>query len=413
MPPRVVELAVERSGAAPNSCLTSLRPPPRVTPTRCPRAWRRDDGPHRRAGPRRRRWYGGPRCSGLSFRPSHLWTYSPRYPTPDGRMWDRMSVVFARDAGGQVRFRRPALRRWRTRACPFKLRRELHLAVGLRLDASRSATRHRRRRAVESLALGRRLRSGSPLRDARRAARTERFSQADAVRLYRRAIDAGRALGPEADVRALAEAWEHLGDALRRVGEPAAGEPSLDAGASSIARRPDRPGSAVRPSGEVAERSEALSRAVRWLTRGLRVLETLDGAEARCESRASAFTPGWDPQSAGPLGRSRSALTHAIAEAEAVGELRALARACYGLDWALRESGHPATPHTRARALEIYQVLGDPEHAIGVLNNLGMFAYFDGRWDDAIVLHAGRGSAANVPDAGTSPTRLQHRRDTR
>jgi hypothetical protein len=47
------------------------------------------------------------------------------------------------------------------------------------------------------------------------------------VRLYRRAIDAGRALGAEADDRGLAEAWEQLGEALRRVGEPTAASRAL------------------------------------------------------------------------------------------------------------------------------------------------------------------------------------------
>ena len=60
---------------------------------------------------------------------------------------------------------------------------------------------------------------------ARRA--TERFSHADAAQLYRRAIDAGRAYGLAADSRALAEAWEQLGEALRCMGEPEAAAQAL------------------------------------------------------------------------------------------------------------------------------------------------------------------------------------------
>ena len=56
---------------------------------------------------------------------------------------------------------------------------------------------------------------------------SERFAHADAARLYRRAIDAGRASRFETDARVLADAWEQMGDALRCVGEPAAASRAL------------------------------------------------------------------------------------------------------------------------------------------------------------------------------------------
>ena len=99
---------------------------------------------------------------------------------------------------------------------------------------------------------------------------TERFSHADAVRLYRRAIEAGRALRPKADGGALAEAWEQLGEALRRVGEPAAASRALTEARRLWRDDPIAQARLCDRQAEVAERSEALSRAVRWLTRGLR-----------------------------------------------------------------------------------------------------------------------------------------------
>jgi tetratricopeptide (TPR) repeat protein len=74
----------------------------------------------------------------------------------------------------------------------------------------------------------------------------------------------------------------------------------------------------------------------------------------------------------------------AIEEAESVGELAALAHALYSLDWALVEIGRRGEATHSWQALEIYRQLGDPEHELIVLNNLGMFAYFGGRWDDAL-----------------------------
>ena len=82
------------------------------------------------------------------------------------------------------------------------------------------------------------------------------------------------------------------------------------------------------------------------------------------------------------------ALCHeAIAEAQAAGEDAALAQACHILDWALFDSGRAAEATHSARALEIYERLGDLDRQAAVLNNLGGFAYHEGRWDEAVELY--------------------------
>jgi tetratricopeptide (TPR) repeat protein len=86
----------------------------------------------------------------------------------------------------------------------------------------------------------------------------------------------------------------------------------------------------------------------------------------------------------GRWSESISACRQAIAEAESVGERRALAHACYVLDLALVESGHPQEASHSGRALEIYEELGDPEHEAMALNNLGGLAYWAGHWDDSV-----------------------------
>jgi tetratricopeptide (TPR) repeat protein len=77
-----------------------------------------------------------------------------------------------------------------------------------------------------------------------------------------------------------------------------------------------------------------------------------------------------------------------------VGEERALARASYTLDWALVGSGRSDEAEHSARALAIYRKLREPEYESIVLNNLGMFAYFDGLWDDAVRLYRRAGEAS-------------------
>ena len=66
--------------------------------------------------------------------------------------------------------------------------------------------------------------------------------------------------------------------------------------------------------------------------------------------------------------------------------------ACYVLDRALIESGRADEASYSWRALEIYEQLGDPEHEAIALNNLGAFAYWNGRWDDAVALYRRAGA---------------------
>ena len=244
----MLELAVERSGGSPEFLLDLLAAaadgdreelPESVgaaTMARIDALDPRDRAVVRRAA-----------VLGINFHPRRLAdVLAPDMPLPEEGFWDRLSDVFAREPDGHMRFRRPAIQEVAYASLPFKLRRELHKAVGLRLecdagrelDAEPAILSHHFSQAGDHARAYR-----YAMAAARRA--TEQFSHADAARLYRRAIDAGRADGGAADAHSLADAWEQLGEALRNVGEPAAAAKALTRGAASAARRPDRPGPAV------------------------------------------------------------------------------------------------------------------------------------------------------------------------
>ena len=77
----------------------------------------------------------------------------------------------------------------------------------------------------------------------------------------------------------------------------------------------------------------------------------------------------------------------AITEAVAAEEDSALAHASFILDWALFDSGRPQEATHSHRSLEIYERHGEFDRQAAVLNNLGGFAYHEGRWDDAVELY--------------------------
>jgi tetratricopeptide (TPR) repeat protein len=135
--------------------------------------------------------------------------------------------------------------------------------------------------------------------------------------------------------------------------------------------------------------------AVRWVKRGLRALEGVDGeAAAACRARLVSMLATIRQRQ----GRTDEAILlchRAIDEAQVAREDMALAQACHVLDWALVQSGRPAEAVHSERALAIYGRLGQLDREAAVLNNLGGFAYFEGRWDDAVALYR-RGADASV-----------------
>ena len=397
VPPHVLELAVQRSGGSPEFLLDLLAAAVAGDRDRLPDSvgaatMARIDA----LAPEDRDLVRRAAVLGLSFHPGRLAdVIGPGLAVPDDRVWERLSGVFARESGGQVRFRQPALQEVAYSSLPFKLRRELHRAIALRLEEEADGARD----ADAAVLANHFALAGDHVRAQRYAITaakraTERFAHADAVRLYRRAIDSGRLSKLAGDPQVLADAWEQMGDALRSMGEPAAASRALTQARRLLRDDPLAHARVYLRHAEVAERTDALIGAVRWLKRGLRVLDGLEDADAvALRARMRAYLGGIRNRQ-GRWAEAISSCREAIAEADSVGALSALAHASAALDWALVESGRRAEATHSWRALEIYEALGDPEHEHRVLNNLGMFAYFDGRWDDAIALYRRAGACA-------------------
>ncbi|MGZ4183321.1 MAG: adenylate/guanylate cyclase domain-containing protein [Solirubrobacteraceae bacterium] len=398
LPPHVLNLAADRSGGSPSFLLDLLAAaagghfdelPEGVgaaTMARIDALDPRDGVVVRRAA-----------VLGLTFKPRRLLDVldSDTAPADEG-FWDRLSTVFVREPDGQVRFRHRAVQEAAYASLPFKLRRQLHMAVGLRLERDLGVEPDADPAVLsQHFALaGDHARAHRYAMVAARQA-TERFSHADAAQLYRRAIDAARASGLAADSRALAEAWEQLGEALRCMGEPEAAAQALTEARRLLSDDPIAQARICHSHAKVAERSTSLTAAVRWLQRGLRCVDGLAGAEAlTCRAQIRSHLGGIRNRQ-GRWAEAISTCRQAIAEAEAVGELSALTHAYCALDWALVESGRPEEATNSRRALELCEQLGDPEQESAVLNSLGLFAYFDGRWDEAVALYERAGECSD------------------
>ncbi len=195
LPPHVVELAVERSGRQPAVPARPARRGRRRQPRRAARQRRRgDDGPHRRARPGDARDRPpGRRYSACRSSPTGLSdVLAPGMPPPDERFWDRCRSCSRASRTGTCASAGPRSRRWPIRASRSSCGASSTMAVGLRLEREQDGD-HDADAAVLSnhfaLAGDHARAHRYAMLAAKRA--TERFSHADAVRLYRRAIDAG------------------------------------------------------------------------------------------------------------------------------------------------------------------------------------------------------------------------------
>ena len=132
----------------------------------------------------------------------------------------------------------------------------------------------------------------------------------------------------------------------------------------------------------------ALSRALRETALGLKQVEGSALPEAR---RATARLRALRTGILSDQFRPRMALKvglQAVEEAEASGEMDALARAYTKIDEAYQILGLRDEAVHEERALEIFEELGDLSGILLLAINLGVQAYADGRWDEAITMYS-------------------------
>jgi tetratricopeptide (TPR) repeat protein len=324
---------------------------------------------------------------GLRFEERHLpGVLDVGVPVPDAATWRRLHPLIAPAGDGAWRFTRAVVRDAAYAGLPFSTRRQLHVIVAALLereagdepgDAAELLSRHYALAGdhagtwIHARVAGDRARAG--------------LAFADAATSYRRAIRAGQALG--ATERELSAAWEALAGALTRTGELAEADEALRAARRLSPSDGRRQAALFLQHARIAERAGRAPSAVRWAQRGLRALDGLDDPlAARVRAPLLSLLAGARQRE----GRMDDAITlchQAIAEAQAAGEDAALAQACHILDWALFDAGRAAEATHSDRALEIYERLGDLDRQAAVLNNMGGFAYHEGRWQEAVELY--------------------------
>jgi class 3 adenylate cyclase/tetratricopeptide (TPR) repeat protein len=306
-----------------------------------------------------------------------------------GRLGDFLEVE-----RGHVRFAHALQREAAYEALPFERRRALHARAGelIERELGVGADDEADILALHFLRAQEYVRAWSyGVAAAERA--SERYAHADAAQLYRRALEAGHAL-KLAPAR-MSEVYEALGEAQVYSGELARAHAAFTRARRYVAGERLREAQLLHRHARAAMDGGEVVRATRWLLRGLRTLDGLDGHDcAACRATLLSELAGARLRQ-GRHGETIALCRAAIDAAEPASAEAPLAHACYLLDWALVEAGRADEAVHSPRALEIYRRRGDPDREAAVLNNLGMFAYYAGRWDDAVALYR-RGAEAST-----------------
>jgi class 3 adenylate cyclase/tetratricopeptide (TPR) repeat protein len=384
LPPRVLEVVAERSGGNPQFLRDLLRSAAQDGAEHLPdsieaaAAARLD-----RLPPADRALVRRAAVLGRAFDPALIGlVLDEDAQPPDAATWARLHRYVEPDGEWFLRFRRQVVWEAAYAGLPFRTRRRLHLRAGLELE---------RRRGDDAAVLALHFeRAGDHVRAFRYARRAgdaalRDLAPAEASVAYRRALEAGRMLGVPAGERSAL--WEALGDAHAQLGELAAGHHAFAAARRLAADEPVRRSELMLRHAELSVEAGRIRPGVRWALRGLRTLDAVEDREAAAARVRLTAMLATLRQRQGRAAEAIALCRAAIPAAEAAGEDRALAHACYVLDWALVESGRAAEAGFSDRALAIYRRIGDVGREAAVLNNAGGFAYRDGRWTDAMDLY--------------------------
>jgi len=300
--------------------------------------------------------------------------------------WRRLGDFVTQDGVGFHRFRHALMRDAAYEGLAYRRRRDLHFRAGETIERQRANDDA----DIDLLALHffhGRVHDKAWLYSRRAAAAAERkFAIVDAAEHLEQALQSARGVQGLADAD-VAEALEALGDLRERTGQYPEAAHAYSAARRLLAGDDIAQGRLCFKHSVLEERTGSYPQALRWLRRGMKPLAgRTDTAAAQQHARLIA-SYGLIRQAQGQRLDAVAWLDRAIDAAKQAGEREALAHAYFILDWSLVELGRGSEAVHSQRALELYDALGKLGPQATIYNNLGLLAWWEGRWDEAVELY--------------------------
>jgi class 3 adenylate cyclase/tetratricopeptide (TPR) repeat protein len=299
----------------------------------------------------------------------------------------RLANFLRREGPRRLQFQHALIRDAAYEGLAYRRRRSLHGRVGEAIEL-RAGDRPEDQAELLSLHFFHAQRYEKAWRYSRLAGdrAREKYANVEAADFYRRALEAGRRVH-DVPVAQVAQVTEALGDVRNRAGmfEEAAR-------AYREARRRGRGDPTVRANlllkqAWIPERLGRYPQALGLVSRATNVLQDVPGAAA---ASLRAQLSVWYAAVRQQQGRHEEAIAwcrRAIEQALAAEDRDALAHAYYVLDWGLVHVGRSEEARHSPIALAIYEELGNLGGQAVVSNNMGVWAYYEGRWNDARALY--------------------------
>jgi tetratricopeptide (TPR) repeat protein len=307
-------------------------------------------------------------------------------PPRGDRRWRRLEDFLDTSDVDRLTFRHTLLMDAAYRSLPYRVRESLHGAVGDALERTAGAVDDVAELLSQHFFHARRY--DAAWRYSKVAAERAQavFANSETARFYERALDAARH-GVQVPGEVLFGVHEALGDTLKRLGRLADAERAY-----ARARRLD-PGSALAMSNlalkraQVRQQSGEFVQALRWLRHAEEILADevdTDVAKQRARIAVARASVAKD--------RGRAALIVRWCEmarmyAASCGDADIEAHASFLLDYGYVASGRRDLAVHSRRALQLFEDSGNLWGQGAVLNNMGAYAYWGGRWDEAVDLY--------------------------
>jgi tetratricopeptide (TPR) repeat protein len=307
-------------------------------------------------------------------------------PSEAADPWQYLSDFVRREPDGTIRFQHALIRDAAYEGLPFRRRRVLHTAVGETIE--RTADDPDEQAELLSLHFFHSDQPAKAWRYSLTAGERARslYANLEAAEFYGRAIESSRRI--EVPAAGLLHVHESLGDVRERAGVYAEAATAYAAARRIVADQPHLAGRLLLKEAEVRERLGRYSDALRWYRRGMNAIEGIDDPEAlrlRAQLRVGYASIR---QAQGRNAEAIGWCEEAVRDAEASGARDVLAHAAHTLDWIYTAMGRPHDAPYPGLALRIYEELDDLKGLYREYTNLGIFAYFEGRWEEAADLYA-------------------------
>jgi tetratricopeptide (TPR) repeat protein len=287
---------------------------------------------------------------------------------------------------GRLRFRHRLVRDVAYGLLPYERRRQLH---GWAADAMAADADGTTRPEVLSLHCFHAQRYEQARRHALRAGDRARdqFALIEACELYERALAAADRESRRLPDRRLAAIWRRLATARQLLGDYESATVAFERVRRLSASDPLETARVAYRLSELAERRGDVAGSSRWIARGLRAIDEVDNGAAGAERAYLLVRRAGLRLQQGRVAEARREARRAVAQAEASKVKEAMATAYAMLDTVHVATGRLDLAVHSEKALAIYRSLRKRDSLAVLLNNLGAFAYYQGRWSEALRLY--------------------------